>query len=105
MSDEQQTPWTATADQAAGSARIEGELDFTNSLAVRDWLKDLCAQTTGELKLDLEGLRYIDSSGLAILIEIRKFLAAKQRGIRILKVSSQVSKLFSLTQIGELFGI
>lgn len=105
MPDEQQTPWTATADPAAGSARIEGELDFTNSLAVRDWLKEFCATTTGELKLDLEGLRYIDSSGLAILIEIRKFLVAQQRGVRILKVSSQVSKLFSLTQIGDLFGI
>ncbi|MFP5238597.1 MAG: STAS domain-containing protein [Acidobacteriota bacterium] len=105
MSDEQQTPWTATADPATGSARIEGELDFTNSLAVRDWLKEFSATTTGELKLDLEGLRYIDSSGLAILIEIRKFLAAQQRGVRILKVSSQVSKLFSLTQIGDLFGI
>lgn len=105
MPHEQQTAWTGTADAEKGSARIEGEMDFTNSLAVRDWLKELCERTQGEVTLDLEDLRYIDSSGLAIFIEIRKFLGAQNRRIRILKVSPQVQKLFALTQIGELFGI
>lgn len=105
MPEEKQTAWTATKDTAAGAAVIEGEVDFTNSLEVRQWLKDYCEQTQGEVKLDLSKLSYIDSSGLAILIEIRKFLKNSNRSVVIVAVSGQVQKLFTLTQIGELFGI
>lgn len=105
MSDGENTLWQASLDKETATVTLAGEIDFSNSLAVRDWLKDACARTTGELRLGLAGLSYIDSSGLAILIEIRKFLKAKDRSVRIVNVSSQVQKLFSLTQIGELFGI
>lgn len=105
MPEEKQTAWTATKDTAAGAAVIEGEVDFTNSLEVRQWLKDYCEETQGEVKLDLSKLSYIDSSGLAILIEIRKLLKTKNRSVIIVAVSGQVQKLFTLTQIGELFGI
>ncbi|KAF0232626.1 MAG: Stage II sporulation [Desulfovibrionaceae bacterium] len=105
MPEEKQTAWTATKDTAAGAAVIEGEVDFTNSLEVRQWLKDYCEQTQGEVKLDLAKLSYIDSSGLAILIEIRKLLKTQNRSVVIVAVSGQVQKLFTLTQIGELFGI
>jgi anti-sigma B factor antagonist len=105
MPDEKQTVWTASKDPGKGSARIEGEIDFTNSLAVREWLKDFVNESQGELLLDLSGLSYIDSSGLAVLIEVRKYLRSLNRSIRITAVSNQVQKLFTLTQIGELFGI
>jgi len=105
MPEEKQTAWTATKDTAAGAAVIEGEVDFTNSLEVRQWLRDYCEQTQGEVKLDLSKLSYIDSSGLAILIETRKFLKNNNRSVVIVAVSGQVQKLFTLTQIGELFGI
>lgn len=105
MAQEQLTAWQGEADPVTGTARISGELDFTNTLAVRDWLKTLCDESKGDITIDLEHLGYIDSSGLAILIEIRKYLGAQKRMIRISKVSPQVHKLFVLTQIGELFGI
>jgi anti-sigma B factor antagonist len=105
MAEEQQTAWKATGDEAAARVRIEGDIDFTNSQSVRDWLRDFCGRTQGELVLDLAKLAYIDSSGLAVLIETRKLLKASGRKIRIEAVTSQVHKLFSLTQIGELFGI
>ena len=105
MSDEKETAWTASKDPGKGSAKIDGEVDFTNSLAVRQWLKDFADESQGEMRLDLSGLSYIDSSGLAVLIEIRKHLKSLNRTIRITAVSNQVQKLFTLTQIGELFGI
>lgn len=104
-SDERTTVWKATGDQASGTATIEGEVDFSNSMDVRAWIKDFAQKFPGDLLLDLSSLNYIDSSGLAVLIEIRKHLKAENRGIRIVGVSSQVNKLFTLTQIGELFGL
>lgn len=105
MVDENSTAWTGLANDATASASIEGEVDFTNSLAVREWLRDFCDRTTGDVLLDLGKLAYIDSSGLAIMIEIRKYLVSRNRRVRITQVSEQVHKLFSLTQTGEMFGI
>jgi len=47
----------------------------------------------------------VDSSGLALFIEARNMLAAAGRTIRIVAISPQVSKIFHLTQLGELFGL
>ncbi|GFK95359.1 Putative anti-sigma factor antagonist [Fundidesulfovibrio magnetotacticus] len=105
MSNEKSTAWEAHGDERTARARIVGDIDFTNSQEVRDWLRDFCGKTQGELLLDLKDLAYVDSSGLAVLIETRKLLKSKQRTIRIESVSPQVQKLFSLTQIGDLFGI
>lgn len=105
MADEQSTAWTAKGNPESGLAVIEGEVDFTNSLAVRQWLRDFADTSAGEMQLDLSTLSYIDSSGLAVLIEVRKYLKSLDRSIRIVAVSNQVHKLFTLTQIGELFGL
>jgi len=105
MSDAKEIAWSAEGDHATAHARLAGEVDFSNSQDVREWLRAFCESTSGEVTLDLSSLQYIDSSGLAVLIEIRKLLKAAKRSIRIDAVSAQVHKLFSLTQIGELFGI
>jgi anti-sigma B factor antagonist len=105
MADEKQTAWSAEGDRENGTVRITGEVDFTNSPDVRQWLKQFCSETQGDLEVDLTSLSYIDSSGLAVLIEVRKHLMATNRTIRIVGASSQVQKLFTLTQIGDLFGI
>lgn len=105
MAEDQKTPWTVQVDDSSGVVKIGGEVDFTNSLDVRDWLKEHVADKDGDLLVDLADLSYIDSSGLAVLIEVRKLVRAKQRSIRVVAVSNQVQKLFTLTQIGELFGI
>jgi len=105
MSDAKEVAWSAEGDHATAHARLVGEIDFSNSQDVREWLREFCNSTSGEVTLDLASLQYIDSSGLAVLIEVRKLLKAAKRAIRIVAVSPQVHKLFSLTQIGELFGI
>uniref|UniRef100_A0A7C4AI49 Anti-sigma factor antagonist n=1 Tax=Fundidesulfovibrio putealis TaxID=270496 RepID=A0A7C4AI49_9BACT len=105
MTDDRQSPWTASGDPASGEVKITGEVDFTNSQAVRDWLKDFARTCPGEVLLDLSELQYIDSSGLAVLIEVRKAMLAGKRSLRITAATTQVHKLFDLTQIGELFGL
>lgn len=97
--------WRGEKADGSGILALSGEIDFTNSQVVRDWLTDTFATTTGDVRLDLSAVTYIDSSGLAVLIEARKALKAKDRGIKVCAASLQVHKLFSLTQIGDLFGI
>ncbi|NMC50372.1 MAG: STAS domain-containing protein [Desulfovibrio sp.] len=97
--------WTWSASAATNTVRLTGEIDFTVSPLVRDKLASFVEQTRGDVFLDLGDLEYIDSSGLAALIEGRKMLKGKGRRITITAVSHQVRKLFELTQIGELFGL
>jgi anti-sigma B factor antagonist len=97
--------WFFEAEARTNTARIGGEVDFTVSPAVRDKLVAFIGQTRGDMFLDLGELAYIDSSGLAALIEGRKLLKGKGRKITITAISHQVRKLFELTQIGELFGL
>ncbi len=84
---------------------IGGEIDFSVSPEVREKLIEFSEKTQGDIILDLASLQYIDSSGLAVLIELRKKLNTKKRAIVITEVSSQVEKIFTLTQIGSLFGL
>lgn len=97
--------WTWSASVATNTVRLTGEIDFTVSPLVRDKLASFVEQSRGDVFLDLSDLEYIDSSGLAALIEGRKMLKGKGRRITITAVSHQVRKLFELTQIGELFGL
>jgi anti-sigma B factor antagonist len=97
--------WTWKADPLTNTVSLGGEVDFTVSPAVRDRFVAFIEKSKGDVFLDLGELHYIDSSGLAALIEGRKLLKGKGRRITITAISHQVRKLFELTQIGELFGL
>jgi anti-sigma B factor antagonist len=100
-----ETAWGWEESVADGLVALSGEIDFTVTPRMRERLAAFIEATGGEIILDMGGLDYIDSSGLAALIEARKILKSKGRKIRISEVSPQVRKLFNLTQIGDLFGL
>jgi anti-sigma B factor antagonist len=97
--------WGFTSGAAPGTASLVGEIDFSVTTKVRERLMRLIEAKVPEIQLDLSGLEYIDSSGLALLIEARKILLEAKRSLRIVAISPQVRKLFNLTQLGELFGL
>jgi len=97
------TTWSVSQGETPGSIRFSGEIDFSVTPKVRERFLPLLASGTPEILLDLSGLSYVDSSGLALFIEARNQLLAKGRTIRIEAISPQVRKLFNLTQLGELF--
>ncbi|WP_027183799.1 STAS domain-containing protein [Desulfovibrio inopinatus] len=97
--------WTWEEYPEENRVIIGGEVDFSVSPQVREKLHDFLNRTHGDIVLDLAPLQYIDSSGLAVLIELRNKLKDKNRTIQITEVSPQVEKIFSLTQIGSIFGL
>jgi anti-sigma B factor antagonist len=101
----EQNSWTWSEDPAKGTAIIGGEIDFSGSPRVREALHGFIKRTQGDVALDLGELEYLDSSGLAVLIEARRVLQEQGRSIRIVAITDQVSKIFQLTQVGELFGL
>jgi anti-sigma B factor antagonist len=97
--------WKLELGETPGTVILSGEIDFSVTPKVREKLLEVIESGVPEIVLDLSGLSYVDSSGLALFIEARRMLAASGRTIRIEGITPQVEKLFHLTQIGDLFGL
>ncbi|CCO23007.1 STAS domain-containing protein [Maridesulfovibrio hydrothermalis] len=85
--------------------KIIGEVDFTGTPELREEMHDFVKNTAGEVQVDLSELDYLDSSGLASLIELRRILSKEGRSVRIIAVTEQVDRLLNLTQVKSLFGV
>jgi len=95
--------WQAVEED--GVLRISGEIDSTVHEEVRAMLRAHVDTSAGEVILDLGALDYMDSSGLAAFLEIRKALHASGRGMRITAVTPLVARIFQITQVGRFFGL
>jgi anti-sigma B factor antagonist len=90
-----------------GAARVvdvEGEVDLGTSPNLRRALFDLLAKTS-TLALNLKGLRYIDSSGIATLIEVFKDATRLQKHFVLFGLSPAVQDVFRLTHVNRIFRI
>ncbi len=85
--------------------KISGEIDFTGTPALRKELHKFIEVSAGEVRVDLSELEYLDSSGLASLIELRRILTQEGRSVIIISVTEQVDRLLHLTQVKSLFGM
>lgn len=97
--------WNLQADTEQGAIALSGEVDFSSSNTLRAALDDFIKASSGEVKLDLSGLTYLDSSGLAVLIGLRKKLDAKGRELVVTAIHINAEKVFRLTQVAGLFGL
>ena len=97
--------WRIDKGDAPGVLVLAGEIDFSVTPAVRERLLQLMEKILGDIVLDMADLSYIDSSGLALLLETRRQMQENGRSVRIRSIAPQVRKLLQLTQLGELFGL
>ena len=95
------TVWTCIEEQ--GALKLAGEVDYTVSEEVRAFLLERIAAGQGALTLDLAGVTYLDSSGLAVLLEARRTLLDLGRALCIKSISPQVKKLMVLTKVDHVF--
>jgi anti-sigma B factor antagonist len=58
---------TITPTEEPGTYRLEGELDLTGEQALATALEEAIA-AHGEVRLDLSGLTFMDSTGLRVLL-------------------------------------
>ena len=63
---------TSTAAPGRVDARLVGDLDLANAPLVRDELLRMLDDGLDALSIDLAGLTFLDSTGIAMLIVVRK---------------------------------
>ena len=84
---------------------VVGEIDLASGAALQARLDHVVATTAGTVVLDLAGVGFIDSSGLRVLVEMRRRLAAMNRSIRVHDPSAPTRRLLQLTGLGPELGV
>lgn len=82
---------------------LSGRLDTITSPALENALKDVLPDLE-ELVLDFEGLDYISSAGLRVLLSAQKIMS-KQGGMRIIHVNDTVMEIFTVTGFTDILTI
>lgn len=82
---------------------LSGRLDAANAHDVKDQLKGLIHAGAGKVLIDLAQLKFLDSSGISVLVWAMK--ESTQRGGRIglCRVPATVRSLLELTRLHRVF--
>ena len=89
---------------AAQVVDVEGDVDLGTSPNLRSTLFDLLGKKP-KLAVNLRGVRYIDSSGIATLIEVLKSTQRLPMEFVLFGLSPAVQDAFRLTHVNRIFRI
>lgn len=86
-------------------ACLQGEIDFSRSPGLRSELMALLQKKPGKLVLDLSGVPYMDSSGVATLVEALQ--VQRKAGARLVLCCLQpkVRGIFEIARLNMVFTI
>jgi anti-sigma B factor antagonist len=94
-----------TSIRAAGTTRIvdvNGEIDLANSASMRRILFE-SLQGTDRLAVNLAATKYVDSSGIATLIEVLKEARRVGKEFVLFALSNAARDVFRLTHVNKVF--
>jgi len=97
--------WRELAMDGVLILELSGEIDLQHSPEMRQLLQARAAQRIPALLLDFTGVKYIDSSGLATLIEYYQSSRAYDGKIIVAGLSHRVRSIFELVRLNEVFPI
>ena len=83
----------------------EERLDAHNSDELKVEINRLFESGTKDLLVDLKEVRFIDSSGLGVLVSGYKNASTHQGSIKLCSLQTQVKSMFELTRLHRVFDI
>jgi anti-sigma B factor antagonist len=83
----------------------EERLDAHNSDELKVEMNRLFEGGTKDLLVDLKEVRFIDSSGLGVMVSGYKNAATRQGSIKLCSLQTQVKSMFELTRLHRVFDI
>jgi anti-sigma B factor antagonist len=85
--------------------RVQGEVDLYSSPELRKVILKTIPSTDGEMAIDLSGVTYIDSSGVATLVEGLR--SARENGMKFTLVapSQAVTQVLELARLDSVFEV
>ena len=94
--DEEQLKW---------NVRLYGEVDIYNAESLKNELHALIDEQKADVVLDCASLKYIDSTGLGVLVSALKKVKEADKQISIINLKPFIAKIFTLTGLDKIFVI
>jgi anti-sigma B factor antagonist len=95
----------ATREQSEATiVDVSGDVDMGTSPGLRKALLE-SLRATPRLVINLGGVRYIDSSGIASLVEVLKEARNKQKRLVLFGLNTAVREVLQLTRLNKIFEI
>ena len=83
--------------------RLAGEIDVATAPGLRDRLVQLLGQGPPRLVVDLDGVTFLDSMGLAALVSGLKRGGARDGDLRLARPTDHVAKVLAITRLDQAF--
>jgi anti-sigma B factor antagonist len=80
---------------------LRGELDLASAPLLQTEIQNSEIATAGMLVLDLQELKFIDSTGLRVLLAAHESSRERGQEFAVTRGSPQVQRLLSITGVGE----
>ena len=84
---------------------IDGDIDINSSPEMREAFEDIANAKTMKIVVNLSNVSYVDSSGLATLVEMLKKTRSYGAKLRLASLAPKVKSLFEITKLEQLFDI
>ncbi|MGI5849904.1 MAG: STAS domain-containing protein [Christensenellales bacterium] len=84
---------------------LYGEVDIYNADSLKSELHSLIDEKKADIVLDCTNLKYIDSTGLGVLVSALKKVKEAERRISIVNLKPYIAKIFVLTGLDNVFTI
>ena len=84
---------------------LEGEIDLHVSPRIAASLREMIAKKPAQLLVDLSRVTYVDSSGLAVLIEAMQSIAQQGGKFGIVGMQAPVRSIFEIARLDQVFRI
>ena len=84
---------------------LSGEIDMYSSPALREEMMGLINKRVTPLLIDLKGVSYIDSSGIATFVEGLKRMMSYGGRLKLIGLIEGVREIFSFSKLDKVFEI
>ncbi len=95
--DETRSPYTVLV--------VKGEVDVYTAPRLRERLVELVSQGKLQVIVDLEGVDFLDSTGLGVLVGGLKRLRSNDGDLGLVCTQSRILKVFEITGLTKVFAI
>jgi anti-sigma B factor antagonist len=92
-------------DETENKVMLSGDLDLSVASDLAEELHPLIHQKDRALTLDLQGLHYIDSTGIGIIVSILKVRDAMKAPFTVTHIPPKIKRLFDLTGITKYMSV
>lgn len=78
---------------------LKGSLDTETAPLLQEELNEIIDEKTKAVLIDMKGVTYISSSGIGIIIGVKKKLKQKQANFAMIDLQPQIEKVFNAMKI------